>query len=111
MRLTPVFRRTMARMRLFYGHEPVYAGPGRCVIVFTAGLCGVDGQSRILSSGQHDRASRGKSADEGEGYNPTLSCANRYFMIFRMTWDRIRFCPSLSEEESTRKRFFYLDSL
>ena len=72
-------------MRLFYGHEAVHAGPGRGVIVFAAGRCGVDGQARILPSGQDDRASRGKSADDGECYNPTLSCANRYFMLFRMS--------------------------
>ena len=72
-------------MRLFYGHEAVHAGPGRGVIVFTAGRCGVDGQSRILPSGQDDSASRGKSADDGECYNPTLSCANRDFMLFRMS--------------------------
>jgi hypothetical protein len=33
-----------APMRLFYGHEAVHAGPGRCVIVFTVGRSGVDGQ-------------------------------------------------------------------
>jgi hypothetical protein len=29
-------------------------------------------------------ASCGKSTDDGEWYNPTLSCANRDFMLFRM---------------------------
>jgi hypothetical protein len=63
--------------------QAVHAGPGRRVIVFAAGRCGVDGQSGILPSGQDDRSSRGKSADDGEWYNPTLSCANRGFMLFR----------------------------
>jgi hypothetical protein len=63
----------MATMRFFYGHEAVHAGPGRGVIVFSAERCSVDGQSPILPMGQDDGASRGKTADDGEGYNPTLS--------------------------------------
>jgi hypothetical protein len=51
-------------------------------------------------------ASRGKSADDGEWYNPTLSCANRDFMLFRMNRDRIRFYPRLREEGIEKERIF-----
>ena len=50
------------------------------------GRCGVDGQSRVIQSGQNDRMSRGQLIDDAECYNPTLSCANLYFMLFRMNW-------------------------
>ena len=50
------------------------------------GRCGVDGQSRVIQSGQNDRMSRGQLIDDAECYNPTLPCANLYFMLFRMNW-------------------------
>ena len=50
------------------------------------GRCGVDGQSRVIQSGQNDRMSRGQLIDDGDCYNPTLSCANLHFMLFRMSW-------------------------
>jgi hypothetical protein len=58
---------------------------GSCVIVFTAGRCDVSGQARMVPSGQEHRASRGKPADDRQWYNPTLSCATRCFMLFRMS--------------------------
>jgi hypothetical protein len=41
---TPVFCRTMASMRRFYGGRPFTPGRSRGVIVFAVRKCGVDGQ-------------------------------------------------------------------
>ena len=82
-------------------------GRSRGVIVFAVRQCGIDGQVKPGSFRvARTIASRGKSADDGEWYNPTLSCANQHFMLFRMSWDRIRFCPKRREEGIERQRIF-----
>jgi hypothetical protein len=67
----------------------------RGAIVFAAGRYGFD-EVRILPVARTIGLA-GKSTDDGQGYNPTLSCANRAFMLFRMNRDTIRFRPRLSE--------------
>jgi hypothetical protein len=83
---TPVFRRTVAAMRLFYGHEAFMPGRGRGVIVFAAPRrrCRANresspGRGQTTGLGAEPR----KSAD-GQCYNPTLSCIKPNFMLFRM---------------------------
>jgi len=105
MRLTPVFRRTMARMRLFYVMSPFMPGRGGGVICSPRGgaaSTAKPGSFRVART----IASRGKSADDGERYNPTLLCANRDLMLFRMNRNRIRFCPRQGGGNREGKNFF-----
>jgi hypothetical protein len=93
-------------MRLFHAHEAVHAGPGPpCGCVHRGPVrrrWAKPGSFRVART----IASRGKSADDGEWYNPTLSCANRDFMLFRMNRDRIRFCPKQGGGNREGKNFF-----
>jgi hypothetical protein len=74
--------------------------------VFAAGRYGFD-EVRILPVARTIGLA-GKSADDGQGYNPTLSCANRAFMLFRMNRDTIRFRPRLSEEGNREGKNFFI---
>jgi|HubBroStandDraft_4_1064222.scaffolds.fasta_scaffold700420_1 hypothetical protein len=86
-------------------------GRSRGVIVFAVRQCGIDGQVKPGSFRvARTIASRGKSADDGEWYNPTLSCANDVFCYSERIGNRIRFCPRQGGD-SRRKEIFYLDSL
>jgi len=80
-------------------------GRSRGVIVFAVRQCGIDGQVKPGSFRvARTIASRGKSADDGEWYNPTLSCANDVFCYSERIGNRIRFWRQGGTREG--KKFF-----
>ena len=105
---TPVFCRTMAPMRLFYGGRPFTPAKPLCDYVYR-GAAHVDGQGKPGSFRvARTRGLVGKSADNGQGYNPTLSCANRHFMLFRMSRGSNPVLPEAQRGGNRQRKKFFI---